>query len=522
MRDRKKRNIIIGSLCCLLVFMATGYAFLKQVLNINGTASLTGDWKIRISDISVHEVVGTASNIEDKLSYTDTEATFGGNLVKPGDKIVYKVTVVNEGSIDAVLSIDSTTSAHKDIKFTNTLTSGEILYGSGSTNGTTKLSQKEFYVTAEFSESATDIISGEISEYKIELTYTQYDGNNSTELPEVDTDSSCFRINAEGTITDYDESCGTYKTIPKEIDGITVKKLGTGSFLNINVQAYQNTETNEIIALFTTDQAYEDFLKSDLGSQMKTMIGNGVTYYIEEDLSDEEYNNILDSIKEYTPIHTGYYEGENFYNYGKPFVEVLDVSLATELIELESNALFNWRDIEGEVCATNPLKRVELGQDSSIQSLGAYNFWCVNMDEMVFPNSVIETAYTNNMHGENFGNSYINNFTTSSNSLDVSYPYSGLTVENLIVYLGDSEFAYLSGFKAVTNVTIGEGITGLNIPDGAKKVVLPSTIQSISNVRGMTDFSGEIIFMHKVKPEFYGDTSWYDSSLVTVSYPNID
>ena len=120
MRDRKKRNIIIGSLCCLLVFMAVGYALLKQVLNINGTASITGGWKIRISDISVHEVVGTATNIEEKLTYTDTEATFGVNLVKPGDKIVYKVTVVNEGSIDAVLSIDSTTTSHKDIKFMNT------------------------------------------------------------------------------------------------------------------------------------------------------------------------------------------------------------------------------------------------------------------------------------------------------------------------------------------------------------------------------------------------------------------
>ena len=35
MRDRKKRNIIIGSLCCLLVFMGIGYAILSQTLNIS-------------------------------------------------------------------------------------------------------------------------------------------------------------------------------------------------------------------------------------------------------------------------------------------------------------------------------------------------------------------------------------------------------------------------------------------------------------------------------------------------------
>ena len=39
MRDRRKRNIIIGTLCCLLVFIGIGYAVLNQVLNITGTAS---------------------------------------------------------------------------------------------------------------------------------------------------------------------------------------------------------------------------------------------------------------------------------------------------------------------------------------------------------------------------------------------------------------------------------------------------------------------------------------------------
>ena len=32
MRDRKKRNIIIGALCCLLVFMGIGYAVVSVSL----------------------------------------------------------------------------------------------------------------------------------------------------------------------------------------------------------------------------------------------------------------------------------------------------------------------------------------------------------------------------------------------------------------------------------------------------------------------------------------------------------
>ena len=41
MRDRKKKNIIIGALCSLLVFMGIGYAILSQTLNISGIANMT-------------------------------------------------------------------------------------------------------------------------------------------------------------------------------------------------------------------------------------------------------------------------------------------------------------------------------------------------------------------------------------------------------------------------------------------------------------------------------------------------
>ena len=131
MRDRKKRNIMIASLCCLLVFMGIGYALLTQILTINGTATLTGNWNIKITGIETAEIVGTASN-ELEPSYTDDTATFSVGLKKPGYKIKYIVRVENLGSIDAVLSLNSSTpTPHKDIKFTNDLVSGEILYHVG-------------------------------------------------------------------------------------------------------------------------------------------------------------------------------------------------------------------------------------------------------------------------------------------------------------------------------------------------------------------------------------------------------
>ena len=62
MRDRKKRTLIIGSLCCLLVFMGIGYALLSQTLNINGTATLTGSWEIYIESMVVKNKSATATS----------------------------------------------------------------------------------------------------------------------------------------------------------------------------------------------------------------------------------------------------------------------------------------------------------------------------------------------------------------------------------------------------------------------------------------------------------------------------
>ena len=47
MRDRKKRNIIIGALCSLLIIMGIGYAIPSQTLNISGIANMKGNIDVK-------------------------------------------------------------------------------------------------------------------------------------------------------------------------------------------------------------------------------------------------------------------------------------------------------------------------------------------------------------------------------------------------------------------------------------------------------------------------------------------
>ena len=87
MRDRKKRNIIIGALCCLLVFMGIGYAILSQTLNISGTANMQGNWSVKITNMKLLEANKTGRATEVSSSYTNTTASFEADLYMPGDSI---------------------------------------------------------------------------------------------------------------------------------------------------------------------------------------------------------------------------------------------------------------------------------------------------------------------------------------------------------------------------------------------------------------------------------------------------
>ena len=171
MRDRKKRNIIIVALCCLLVFMGVGYAILSQTLTINGIGNVKGNWNVEITSITLKSQTGRATEVSS--SYTKTTASFEADLYMPGDSIEYEVTVTNNGNIDAVLNdIKQTkTNRHKDIKFSNSLIGTEVL-----TAGSTMT----FTMKVEFLESATAIPDIEKTEYKIELVYIQYNGGEYT------------------------------------------------------------------------------------------------------------------------------------------------------------------------------------------------------------------------------------------------------------------------------------------------------------------------------------------------------
>ncbi len=112
-----KKNIIISFLVAIVCIMAIGYAAFQTTLNITGTASITSDWNIKITDVTTKNVIGDATKAFEPV-VSDTAVTFKTNLVSPGDSMTYEVTISNEGNVDAkVESIEMTDSKNPAIVF---------------------------------------------------------------------------------------------------------------------------------------------------------------------------------------------------------------------------------------------------------------------------------------------------------------------------------------------------------------------------------------------------------------------
>ena len=98
---KNKRNIIIGSIIAVILLMAVGYSAFATQLSLNGTAEIISEWDVRITNIETTQISDGCDDGDPQ--FTNTTATFDAKLEKPGDVVVYEITIENQGTIDAAL-----------------------------------------------------------------------------------------------------------------------------------------------------------------------------------------------------------------------------------------------------------------------------------------------------------------------------------------------------------------------------------------------------------------------------------
>ena len=484
MRDRKKRNIIIGSLCSLLVFMGIGYAVLSQTLNISGTANMKGTWDIKITDISEASRTGKADPGTPTISTNGVSASFEANLWMPGDSITYNITVKNNGNIDAALKelVPSVENGVQQVKFSNNAVQGKVLRQSESYT---------FQVSVVFDEDATEIPKDSKTnppKYTISLTFVQYTGNSLYTPTNETTDNSCFIMDTGGTITGYDYNCGTVVTVPAEIDGIQVKSIAKNAFSDadsFNVWTYSKEESA------TLTKTYLIFKDQETRSLYLESAG----------ITQEELDAMVES--------------DNTYNYLKGDSALNGLDLGT----LDGKN-FIYKNSDGEIIADDvgsvPLTELDLSHAEYLESIDfdyAPNLKRLNLNTA---NALTFKSFARNGYGpinyswggttvgeleELIINADIFNNTKqiqASSSTTVSI-FRNTHVKKLIildgktshklttpVYSSNAESGLFDSNSAgIENVIIDDGITELGTKSlyrlDIKSITLPNTITTIGN-----------------------------------------
>jgi len=162
MSKRTNKNLIIGGLIAIVCIMAVGYAAFNTVLTINASSSIDSRWDVKYDTsasattnyVVTNGVGGTTmpntsvsgSNTDAVISFNDDmTARLTAHLYQPGDKMVFTLTVRNEGNIPANLSKSSITP------------NGCVVSGNTCSNGIVKYTVGNYYNCQNKNESKTTL-----------------------------------------------------------------------------------------------------------------------------------------------------------------------------------------------------------------------------------------------------------------------------------------------------------------------------------------------------------------------------
>ncbi len=477
MRDRKKRNIIIGSLCSLLVFMGIGYAVLSQTLNISGTANMKGTWDIKITDISEASRTGKADPGTPTISTSGVSASFEANLWMPGDSITYNITVKNNGNIDAALKelVPSVENGVQQVKFSNNAVQGKVLRQGESYT---------FQVSVVFDEDATEIPPDSKTnppKYTISLTFVQYTGNSLYTPTNETTDNSCFIMDTGGTITGYDYNCGTVVTVPAEIDGIQVKSIAKNAFSDadsFNVWTYSKEESA------TLTKTYLIFKDQETRSLYLESAG----------ITQEELDAMVES--------------DNTYNYLKGDSALNGLDLGT----LDGKN-FIYKNSDGEIIADDvgsvPLTELDLSHAEYLESIDfdyAPNLKRLNLNTA---NALTFKSFARNGYGP------------------INYSWGGTTVGELEELIINADiFNNTKKIQAISSATVSifrnTHIKKLIILDGKTSHKLTTPVYSSNAESGLFDSNSagiENVIIDDGITEL-GTNSLYSLNIKSITLPN--
>ena len=248
-KERRTKALVIVVMLIVVAGLTVAFASLSSILNIKGTAYLdAAKWGIKFENLSEPVKTGTArvtgtATIEEAKSAEISNINV--NLSTPGDKVVYTVDLVNEGTINAKIDkIEKTELTEEQQKYLtfkvtdkdyNEVSKGDIL-SSGET--------KKLIITIEFIKDLTkeDLPTNTSTiSLSYKLNFVQTDDSKTTK-----DEAENFNSIVESAIkTVTNNSNGTYRVYNLPSDS---NILGVSNSLNGRIVINEEKETQ--IALY--------------------------------------------------------------------------------------------------------------------------------------------------------------------------------------------------------------------------------------------------------------------------------
>ena len=394
MSKRNKKKIVIGILCCMLVFMGIGYAALSQVLNIGTTAKVTGSWNIYISSATVEERSDADMNGTEIGDNKTTDISLNVSFKKPSDYITYDITVGNAGTIDAKLdeitmtppsNVIDGTEEKMFLMETKNLTKGSVLKAGETTT---------FQMTLRFNEKATTLPSAnEEFTFGLKLNYVQSDsadvdtsgtggGTTPAETPNYTVTDEGLLIGFNPDKLEYDNE--GYLLVPaNNEEGKPIKKISRLSFTKYNVLQVWDPDDKEYYVI--TDNAHFKEIKEMLLKEINTDSsdsgsgsGSGDTLDNLEiyDTTQIDFDKTTDEYDSEYEYHTYYFDYKNgTYDRTKSEFQKIDLTNAV-----------NIREIDGDTFNSTELADIRL--NNGLQRIGRYAFAFCNLTSITLPSSI--------------------------------------------------------------------------------------------------------------------------------------
>ena len=382
---KAKKNMMIGILCIALVFMGLGYSLYSSTLNLSGTATASGTFDVKITNVEldeIHTTAGTTNQTPDVgANYAVTETTLTAKFSEPGDYITWDITVTNRGSIEAAITVNTKQDTDGPYKLSCNAVEGTVLAPNQTTTFPCEMSfDKDRSLTAE---QFAQLSKGTPVNMTVSVTAVQ---STNYEAPDEPFEIPDYIINNDGVLL-YSNIKTPSVTVPDSYEGKTITAIGSTAFQNINVDGLfymdMRDEENVVLKVFPFST-----LDPEIVQMVQSYGGEIITY--EELLSIRINPDIIDFSG--GPALT-------------PIIFSDDADLSTNLTNLDLSNMSHLREIYlgafTYLSDNSPkLQSVTFPMNGQLTIIGEHAFSGNNLQEVTLPNTLVKignSAFSDNL-----------------------------------------------------------------------------------------------------------------------------